>query len=156
MSIPTIIRPTSGKRILVSPNVKPGSIRYLLRSRDRALPEKHQKIEPNGWSSLPLGRLRRLAEILASDRGACQVQFHHSTSQLCTASCQDARLDTVDECVCVCGGFAHGQGGGVPIPNTESLVRVNHETFCRVVWVRRGQTFHEALGAAFGRHRIEG
>jgi hypothetical protein len=84
MPTPTIIRPVSGKRILVSLNVKPESIRYLLRRHDRAVPDKHLKAEPYGWASLPAGRLGKFADILASDRGACLVQLHYSTSQLCT------------------------------------------------------------------------
>jgi hypothetical protein len=92
--------------------------------------------------------MAKLATILANDRGACAVRLHYSDKHLCTVACQTARPDTVDECVCICGGVSHGQRSVAVIPGTESLVLCNDDGLYRNLLLRRGQTFGSILRAA--------
>lgn len=45
----------------------------------------------------------------AEGRKASVTREFRPDTEKCTEACQGARLDTVDECTCICGGKFHGQ-----------------------------------------------
>src|SRR3954452_12802137 len=137
MPSPVVTRPASGRRIYLA-NVKASSAFYLLRGS--RLRENSVTLESNGDLALPATRLAQLVDTLAHDRGRCVVLLMYQEDGFCTVACRDAREDTVNECVCVCGGVWHGVGSvaGRLVPNTDGLIRASGQQFVRKITVRRG------------------
>jgi hypothetical protein len=59
---------------------------------------------------IPRAAARRVFEAATADgRSATLTQVFKPDTEKCTEQCRTAKLDTVDDCTCICGGANHGQ-----------------------------------------------
>jgi hypothetical protein len=56
---------------------------------------------------VPRAHFSRVIEALALEFGECQVIADYSSKRLCDDRCAEA---TGEDCECICGGTAHGEG----------------------------------------------
>jgi len=59
---------------------------------------------------IPRAAARRVFDAATEDgRSARLTHVFKPDTEKCTEQCRTARLDTVDDCTCICGGANHGQ-----------------------------------------------
>jgi hypothetical protein len=159
MPKPVVVRPATGNDIYVH-HIRRSSVLYLLRGS--RLQERSVQTQDDDSVRLPRARLAEIVNVLAHDRGLCEVLLHYRDDEQCTVSCQEA-AGPVEDCTCRCGGSWHG-GGALAwqhvIPGTEGhdsggVIRIPGGQLVRRLAVRRGgPDFHATLQAAITADRL--
>lgn len=121
---------TRGSKAQVRMPFDPDNRRWLHQAVDTRRPKWEPEMKR--WL-IPRAAAERVFEAATEDgRKATLTRAFKPDTEKCTEQCQGARLDTVDECTCICGGEFHGQASpGWQAVGSQLLVRRQGEIVTR-------------------------